>query len=329
MKITDNMISQDLRLMGILYRFFVPKITKKKNDKSFKGNKNYFLGNKKKHVPFYSKRMTYHFVKRSDGTRMRVLVFKPFKKKEKVPGVLWLHGGGYAVGTPEMAFLSMAHILNKQGNAVIVSPAYTLSSTKPYPAALMDSYQTILWMKKHAEELSIRDDQIFVGGESAGGGLAVALCLYARDKGEVKIAFQMPLYPMLDDRMKTESMRENDAPVWNEVQNASAWKRYLHGMNPDRIPKYASPARETDYRNLPPAVTFVGSIEPFRDETVEYVKQLKQANVHAVCKVFPGAYHAFDMLVPWSKSAKEARKYIMKQYRYASKHYTAPQKERE
>mgnify|MGYP001125490301 CR=1 FL=1 len=125
-------------------------------------------------------------------------------------------------------------------------------------------------MKAHAQELGIRDDQIMVGGDSAGGGLAAALTLYARDQQDVAIAFQMPIYPMLDDRMETESAQNNDMPVWNSKSNALAWRLYLAGLfGTDHVPPYAAPARADRYEDLPPTVTFVGDLEPFRDETIQ------------------------------------------------------------
>jgi len=95
------------------------------------------------------------------------------------------------------------------------------------------------------------------------------------DRGDVRIAFQLPLYPMIDDRMTSESMRDNDAPLWSARHNRVAWDLYLGGLSVDEVPKYAAPARETDYAGLPPTTTFVGALDPFRDETVDYVKQLK------------------------------------------------------
>ena len=94
----------------------------------------------------------------------------------KRPSVLWLHGGGYMLGMPEMVYTSRAIGLVTEADAVIVAPAYTLSARKPYPSALMESHATLVWMKDHAAELGIRDDQIMVGGESAGGGLTAAHC---------------------------------------------------------------------------------------------------------------------------------------------------------
>ncbi len=176
-------------------------------------------------------------------------------------------------------------------------------------------------MKNHAEELGIRPDQLMVGGESAGGGLTAALCLYARDKDEVKISFQMPLYPMIDDRMITESAKENNAPVLNSRMNELAWKLYLGELFGKDVPYYAAPARATDYRNLPPAVTFVGDLEPFRDETIQYVENLRKAGVPVDFKVYSGCYHGFDIINPKADVSRDATIFFINSFKYAVDHY--------
>ncbi|MDD3521272.1 MAG: alpha/beta hydrolase fold domain-containing protein, partial [Actinomycetota bacterium] len=158
-------------------------------------------------------RLTEEWITRKDGSKLRICIFKPLKSKDNVPGILWLHGGGYTLGAPEQAGM-MAKRLIETHKCIIVAPDYRLSVKSPYPAGLEDCYEVLLWMKNHAEELGIRENQLMVGGDSAGGGLAAALTLFTRDKGEAAIAFQMPLYPMLDDRMITSSSNDNNAPVW-------------------------------------------------------------------------------------------------------------------
>lgn len=142
-------------------------------------------------------------------------------------GVLWIHGGGYICGMKEMVFMSRAVDLVRKYGAVVVSPGYRLAFRKPYPAALEDCYAALVYMKEHAEELGICKNQIFVGGESAGGGLAAAVCMAARDRGTINIAYQMPLYPMLDDR-DTPSSADNHGRIWNTRKNHKAWRMYLN-----------------------------------------------------------------------------------------------------
>ena len=265
------------------------------------------------------------FISTAAGKSLRLCVYRPLEQKEKHPGVLWIHGGGYAIGIPEQDEGFIKGFVNKFG-CTVVAPDYTRSTDAPYPAALEDCYEALLWMKEHADELLVRSDQLTVGGDSAGGGLTAALTIYARDKGEVAISYQMPLYPMLDDRMITPSSQNNDAPVWNTKSNENGWKLYLREMyGKDHVPAYAAPARLTDYSNLPPAFTFVGSVEPFRDETVAYMKQLKNAGIPVRYKVFRGCFHAFDLMAPNSKPAKEARELLWDSFRYAESHFFAEQ----
>ena len=266
-------------------------------------------------------------IARSQGaSKLRLAVMKPPQPQERAPGLLWLHGGGYAIGTAEMAGQGMPKDLMAHSGCVVVAPDYRLSVEAPYPAALHDAYDALLWMKDHAAELGIDDSRLIVGGESAGGGLAAALCLYARDRGKVAIAFQMPLYPMLDDRMTTESAQFEGAPVWDKVSNALGWQLYLGPLfGSDAVPAYAAPARATDLAGLPPAISFVGSIELFRDETVAYFDGLHRAGVPAQLELYDGCYHAFDMLKSGADVSQKATAFLLEAYDHALETYAVEQ----
>ena len=227
------------------------------------------------------------------------------------------------MGDADMGFSFQPYI--EASDCVIVSPEYRLSVEAPYPAALEDCYTALLWMKDNAGSLGIRDDQIAVAGESAGGGLTAATTLYARDKGEVNVAFQMPLYPMIDDRNNTDSAKDNDAPLWDSVTNEVGWKIYLGDLwGTDKVPAYAAPARATDYSGLPPTYTYVGSVEPFHDETVTYVENLKAAGVPAEIDVYDGAWHGFT-LVKKADLSKTANQRHIEWFKKAVSEYFAPQ----
>lgn len=264
----------------------------------------------------------------SDGKDMDLYILKPTvnkKPKEKTPGILWIHGGGFVTGMAKMIYLSRAIRLVKKYGSVVVTPEYRLSKEAPYPAALNDCYAALKYLKENADELGINSSQIMVGGESAGGGLTIATCMYARDKGEISIAYQMPLYPMIDDR-DTDSSRDNHAPVWNTKRNHKGWKAYLGELWKKDVLPYAAPARQTDYSNLPPAYTFVGDIEPFYCETLTYIDNLQKAGVDAKVDVYPNWFHAYDMLLPFKKISKNAIAEFEKQYLHAVEHYFAKQK---
>lgn len=246
------------------------------------------------------------------------------KPAEKTPGILWIHGGGYATGMAAMVYMSRAMALVKKYGAVVVSPEYRLSGQAPYPAALEDCYTALKYLKDHAKELGCNPDQLMVGGESAGGGLTAALCMYARDRAEVNIAFQMPLYPMIDDR-DTDSSRNNHGLSWDTWRNHAAWKLYLSNVSGE-VPAYAAPARQTDFAGLPPAYTFVGDREAFYCETLQYIEKLQKAGIPAHVDVYKTSLHAFDMLMPFRKRSKQAIRAFEKQYLYAQEHYYAKQK---
>lgn len=132
---------------------------------------------------------------------------------------------------------------------------------------------------------------------------------------------------MIDDRMNTESAQNNYTPVWNSELNYKGWKYYLGDkFETVEVSKYAAPARETDYSNLPPTCTFVGSIEPFRDETIEYIENLKKAGVQTYFKVYDKSYHGFDQVCPDAKVAKDATKFLHDTFKYAVENYFAEQR---
>ncbi len=163
-----------------------------------------------------------------------------------------------------------------------------------------------------------------VGGESAGGGLTAAVTMLARDKGEVKVAFQMPLYPMIDN-FDTESSKDNHAKVWNTKRNHQAWAVYLRKDAKKHVSPYAAPSRQKDYLNLPPAYTFVCTAEPFYCETLKFVEDLKAAGVEARVDVYEGRNHAFEMSEPKHQVRKEAIKNFNDMFAYAKEHYFAKQ----
>ena len=258
---------------------------------------------------------------------MKLIVLHPEKAKGPVPGILWIHGGGYVSGMADMVHVSRGADAARRFGAVVVSPEYRLATEAPYPAALEDCYAALVYLKDHAEELGVRSDQIMVGGESAGGGLAAAVCMYARDRGEVNVCYQMPLYPMLDCR-DTASSRDNHGKIWNTERNHHGWRTYLGDLyGTDDVPPYASPSRQTDYKGLPPCYTFVCKGEPFYSETVDFVRHLQEAGVEATVDEFPGDVHAFDIFLAWTAPGREARASFRRHYQYAAAHYFAPQKE--
>ena len=315
-------IHPEIRFIGNLIRIIVPSM-----NESFFKLANAFMDNIG--LPDLTQDITCEevFVEREDGTQLRLCVYTPKEKKEDVPGLLWIHGGGYGLGCPEQDFSFIQNFIDATG-CVIVAPDYTNSTTAPYPAAFDDCYAALLWLRNNGEKYGMDENRIFVGGNSAGGGLCAAVTLKERDTGDVSIAFQMPLYRMLDDRMTTESMQGHDAPIWNEKSNVNAWKLYLgDDYATDNVSKYAAPARETDYSSLPPTLTYIGTVDPFYDETLIYVENLKNAGVDVRLMTLDGCFHGFD-LFSYSTPAKQAREFLVEGFVYATENYTAPQSDK-
>lgn len=262
----------------------------------------------------------------SSGQSIRTLILRSKETaQEKLPGILWIHGGAFATGAPESS-MNVLERLIMNGPAVIVSPDYRLALTDPFPAGVSDCYDVLLWMRDHATELGIRTDQLIVGGDSSGANFAVSLALRARDTGDVKIAFQMPIFPCLDDTMESESIKENNAPLVDNTLIYYAWKVYLgDNFATDHVSKYAAPARESNYENLPPLICYVGGIDPLRDDAVAYAGHLEAAGIPVQFRVFPGCFHGFEEFCPDATVSKNAIQFFVESYQYALKNYFAAQ----
>jgi acetyl esterase/lipase len=216
------------------------------------------------------------------------------------PVLLHIHGGGYIVGAA-VAFLPGVLRYAKPTGCVVVSVDYRLAPQTRFPGSLNDNYAALTWVYHHAEELGADRKRIAIAGESAGGGHAAALAIHARDRAEIPIVFQLLIYPMLDDR--TGSTRAVPPPIgqigWVAAGNRFGWAALLGSPAGSATVPYGSvPARVENLKGLPPAFIGVGAIDLFVDEDVEYARRLIDAAVPTELLVVPGAYHAFDLMVP-------------------------------
>ncbi|MFE3827933.1 alpha/beta hydrolase [Streptomyces sp. NPDC059092] len=225
-----------------------------------------------------------------------------------LPALYQIHGGGMILGNNRTG-LENALGWALELNLVVVSVEYRLAPEHPHPAPVEDAYAGLVWTAEHAAELGIDPERIVVAGGSAGGGLAAAVALLARDRSGPPLAGQMLMCPMLDDRNDTpSSFQMAGQGVWNQAANHIGWTSLLGGSRggPDVSP-YAAPARATDLSGLPPAFIDVGSAETFRDEDVAYASRLWQAGGRAELHVWPGGFHGFETLAPQTALAQEAR----------------------
>jgi acetyl esterase/lipase len=239
-------------------------------------------------------------IPRQDGdNKLRLRVYKPKSINAPTPVLIWIHGGGYLIGRPEQDDFRCARYVHELG-ITVVSVDYRLAPKHPFPAGLDDCHSTLKWVASHSQELGIDPKRIAVGGNSAGGGLAAALAQLAQDRKEIELAFQLLVYPMLDDRtvLRTDIDDSNNI-TWNHASNLFGWESYLgQRCGLDNVPAYSVPGRRADLSGLPSAWIGVGDLDIFHDEDVAYAQRLKECGVECSLEVIQGAFHGFDVFDP-------------------------------
>ncbi len=215
------------------------------------------------------------------------------------PALLWIHGGGMVMGDLDQSDAYCTDVAHTLG-VLVVSVDYRVAPEHPFPAPVEDCYAALLWLRRSAADLGVDAARIAIGGSSAGAGLAAGLALIARDRGEVSVAYQHLIYPMLDDRCVTPSShRIVDPRVWNRTSNLAGWNAYLAGRTgAEDVSPYAAPARATDLAGLPATYIAVGTLDLFMDEDIEYARRLIAAGVRTELHVYPGVFHASPTYIP-------------------------------
>ena len=224
-----------------------------------------------------------------------------------LPGLLYIHGGGFFVGSIDTEHAFSATIAAHVG-IIVISVEYRLAPEDPFPAGLEDCYATLNWMYTDALELNIDVNRIGVSGQSAGGGLAAALALLTRDRGGPSLCFQLLNIPELDDRLETTSMRTFiDTPMFNRPSAEESWTYYLGECtkpgSPDVSP-YAAPARAIDLSGLPPTYIITMEFDPLRDEGIIYAMRLLEAGVSVELHTYPGTFHGCSIVAAASVSQR-------------------------
>jgi acetyl esterase/lipase len=222
-------------------------------------------------------------------------LYRPKKHTAPTPALYWTHGGGYIIGNPEQDEASNIAFARELG-ITVAAVRYRLAPEHPAPAAVEDAYAGLRWLHAQAARLNIDPARIAIGGASAGGGLAASLALVAHDRGEVRPAFQLLVYPMLDDRTAVRiDIDTRFLRIWTTGSNAWAWSVYLgHAPGAATASPYAAAARREDLEGLPPAWIGVGTLDLFHDEDLAYAKRLSHVGVPCEVHVVPGAFHGFD-----------------------------------
>jgi acetyl esterase/lipase len=238
--------------------------------------------------------------------QVKVLVIGATVDSKNRPAVLYIHGGGFILGSA-MGEVVSAQNLATALDCVVVSVDYRLAPETRFPGAREDNYAALRWVYDNAAALGVDRKRIAIFGGSAGGGHAAALAIAARNRGEVPICYQVLIYPMLDDRTGSTRMPPPfiGAYGWTADSNKFGWTSLL-GVPPGgaSVPEGAVPARVADLSGLPPAFVGVGSLDLFAEEDIEYAKRLLLAGVPTKLMVVPGAIHGFDSMAA-TRIAKE------------------------
>jgi acetyl esterase/lipase len=220
-----------------------------------------------------------------------VRLFRPAGATGVGPALLWIHGGGYVIGSAAQDDELCRRFARDLG-ATVASVDYRLAPENPYPVPLEDCYHALAWL---ARLPAVDPARLAIGGASAGGGLAAALAILARDRAEIPLAAQLLVYPMLDDRtVEREGLDNPGHRLWNQSSNKFGWACYLGDADPD----VAVPARREDLSGLPPAWMGVGTLDLFHDEDLAYAERLRAAGVPCQVEVVTGAFHGFDGIAP-------------------------------
>ncbi|MFI6094678.1 alpha/beta hydrolase [Lentzea sp. NPDC051213] len=228
----------------------------------------------------------------ADAPDVPVRIYAPANRTAALPGLVYIHGGGFILGDLDMFHAHLLRLVDELG-IVIVSVDYRLAPEHPFPAPVEDCYAALQWAAAKADELGIDPERLGVAGESAGGGLAAGVALLARDRGGPSLSFQYLGIPELDDRLDTPSMQDYvDTPLWNRPNAIFSWTSYL-GTEPGGadVSPYAAPARAEDLTGLPPTFVAVCQFDPLRDEGIEYARRLSHAGVQAELRLYPGTFH--------------------------------------
>jgi len=229
----------------------------------------------------------------------------PAGAKPPHPALLWIHGGGYVIGNAWQDD-PLCRLVAERLGILVAAVDYRLAPEHPFPVPLHDCHDALVWL---AARTDVDENRVAIGGASAGGGLAAALALLARDRGEVSPVFQLLTYPMLDDRtaLRTD-IDERDVRLWNSRSNNFGWRCYL-GTEPGSpgVDGLAAPGRHEDLSGLPPAWIGVGTLDLFEDEDLAYAERLGAAGVDCDVQVIDGAFHGFDSILPSAKITQEMR----------------------
>jgi acetyl esterase/lipase len=244
-----------------------------------------------------------------DGAALTLSWYRRTGPEQPGSAVLYLHGGGMIFGMSELGALydwvARRYVADSHVPMLVVD--YRTAPEFPHPVPVQDCYAALVWLAEHADELGVDRERVAVMGDSAGGGLAAAVCLLARDRGGPAVALQVLIYPMLDDRTALPDPQLVPFVTWTYDDNITGWQALLgDSVGRDGVTAYAAPARATDLSLVPPTYIDVGDLDIFRDENIAYARRLAEAGIATELHVHPGCPHAFDGLAPNAAVSRRA-----------------------
>jgi acetyl esterase/lipase len=223
------------------------------------------------------------------------------------PAVYYIHGGGMILGSLDLYDALIKEYVSASGVPTLAAE-YRLAPEHPHPTPVHDCYSGLVWLAEHAAELGVDPRRIAIMGDSAGGGLAAATALMARDRGAPALARQILVYPMLDDRTTSPDPALVPFLTWTYDDNVTGWSALLgETVGTDDVPAFAAPARAFDVSGLPPTYVDVGELDIFRDEDITYARRLAGSGTPVELHVHPGAPHAFEAFAPDADVSRRAR----------------------
>jgi acetyl esterase/lipase len=236
-----------------------------------------------------------HAIDGPDGGAITVRSYTPRAPGGPLPGLVHLHGGAFMVGDLETEDRD-CRLACVRASCIVLSVDYRLAPEHPYPAAVNDAFCALQWAADDAPALGVDPTRLAIGGASAGGCIAAATALMARDRGGPELRLQLLTYPVLDDRLQTGSSQWRDTPVFSHTEAAVMWDRYLASADRRDLSPYAAPARAMDLSGLPPAYILVAEVDPLRDEALDFALRLLDARVPVDLHHFAGAVHGFEKI---------------------------------
>ena len=247
-------------------------------------------------------------IKSYDGAEISVVVIDPYGLEEVSPCLVYYHGGGFFFeGAGYHYKLAKQYALECECRVIFVQ--YRLAPKNPHPTPAEDCYAALRWTFENAERLKIDQEKIAVGGDSAGGALAAAVCHMARDRGTDMPLFQLLVYPVTDRRMNYDSCRKyTDTPMWNAKLSVKMWQGYVQDENAPDI-AYASPMEAQSFEKLPRAYVETAEFDCLHDEGIAYANALLEAGVSVELNETRGTMHGFDIVqnAETTKAALAAR----------------------